>query len=63
MSTEDDNNSRDEFFKEFVLDSCMNQFVVDIYDEGCLEELIDRLRELQTRIEEESDNRTGNNQS
>jgi hypothetical protein len=61
MSTEASNNSRDDFFKEFVLTYCMNLFVVDIYDEDCLDELIQRLRELQARIVEERDNRTGNN--
>jgi hypothetical protein len=61
MSTEASNNCRDDFFKEFVLSYCMNLFVVDIDDEDCLEELIQRLRELQARIAEERDNRTGNN--
>jgi hypothetical protein len=61
MTTEASNNSREDYFKEFVLTYCMNLFVVDIYDEDCLEELIQRLRELQARIVEERDNRTGNN--
>jgi hypothetical protein len=63
MTTEDDNNSRDDFFKEFVIASCMNLFVVDILDEDCLEELILRLRELHNKIEEERENRTSNNNS
>jgi hypothetical protein len=61
MSTEASNNSRDDFFKEYVLTYCMNLFVVDRDDEDCVEELIQRVRELQARIAEERDNRTGSN--
>jgi hypothetical protein len=61
MSTEASNNCRDDFFKEYVLTYCMNLFVVDIYDEDCLEELIQRLRELQNGIVEEREHRTRSN--